>query len=176
MEVTYQLTADDFRHGNTAWRESCPSGQRSYWINFWSSFVASMVLALCAGILLLSPHSRFERALWFLCGGSALWVLCLAIACARTGRSLRSQFQGMPSAQDGMALEISESGLRFRSSHGNSQLGWSTFTGWAEEEFVFVVFPQPRTFVAIPKRAFTKQQQTEFREMLRRNILPFKNK
>jgi hypothetical protein len=82
----------------------------------------------------------------------------------------------MPSAQDEIALAISEPGLRFRSPHGDSQIGWSTFTGWAEEESVFVAFPQPRAFVAIPKRAFTDQQQAEFRETLRRNIVPFKSK
>ena len=71
-------------------------------------------------------------------------------------------------------LAISESGLRMQSKHTDSQLAWAAFIGWREAKSVFVIFPQPRTYVPIPKRAFTEQQQVEFRETLRRNVLPFK--
>ena len=63
-----------------------------------------------------------------------------------------------------------------RSRHADSQIAWSTFIDWREEKSVFVVFPQPRAYVPIPKRAFTDQQQVEFRETLRRNIVSFKSK
>lgn len=90
--------------------------------------------------------------------------------------SARIQFRRMPSAQDPMTVEISESGLRIRSRHADSQVAWLAYLGWAEEESVFVLFPQPRIYVPIPKRAFTEEQQAEFRETVRRNILPFKSK
>jgi hypothetical protein len=43
---------------------------------------------------------------------------------------------------------------------------------WGEDKAVFVILPQPRIYVPIPKRAFTAEQQNEFRELLRRNIKP----
>jgi hypothetical protein len=46
--------------------------------------------------------------------------------------------------------------------------------GWGEEESVFVLLPQPLIYLPIPKRAFTEQQQAEFREALRRNIRPLR--
>jgi YcxB-like protein len=82
----------------------------------------------------------------------------------------------MPSAQDPITLTVSESGLRVQSRHADSQIAWSAFIGWREEKSVFVVFTQPRLYVPIPKRAFTDEQQAEFRGTLRRNILPFKTK
>jgi hypothetical protein len=131
MEVTYQLTADDLRHGNIAWQEGCASGQRSFWFSFWSSFAASLLLTVGAVTLALSPHSQFKQALWVVCATSALW---LASALTRSRSSVRKQFRGMPSAQDPTTLIVSETGLHFRSPHLDSQTNWSMYTGWAEEE------------------------------------------
>ena len=61
--------------------------------------------------------------------------------------------------------------MQVQSQHYDSRVAWSTYIGWAEVESVFVLFPQPRIYVPIPKRAFDDRQLAEFREMLRRNIL-----
>jgi hypothetical protein len=173
MEVTYQLTADDLRHGNTAWLEGCASGQRSYWFNFWTSLAAWLLLAVGGITLALSPHSQFKQVLWAMCAASALWFASVFI---RSRSSIRAQFHGMPSAQDPITLTVSETGIHFRSLHSDSQSKWSMYIGWAEEDSVFVLFPQPKLYLTIPKRAFTGQQQVEFRETLRRNILPLKGR
>lgn len=57
-----------------------------------------------------------------------------------------------------------------RSEHYDSQVKWSTYIGWSEGKSVFVLLPQPRIYIPIPKRAFSEQQLAEFREILRRNI------
>jgi hypothetical protein len=67
-------------------------------------------------------------------------------------------------------MEASNSGLHVRSEHYDARLNWSTYIGWAEGESVFVLFPQPRIYVPIPKRAFSTEQLGQFREILRRNI------
>jgi hypothetical protein len=168
MEVTYQLTADDFRHGMIAWR------MRSRWRRWNYRFglaVMVPILILSAILLVLYPHSEFREILWIGLGASVLW---LASARTQPWMSARIQFRRMPSAQTPTTLAVSESGLHVRSLHGDSQVAWSAYTGWAEEKSVFVLFPQPRIYLPIPKRAFTEQEQAEFRETLRRNVLPFK--
>jgi len=74
-------------------------------------------------------------------------------------------------AQSPITVDIAESGLRFHSAHADSNVAWSAYVGWAESKSVFVIMPQPRIYVTIPKRAFEDEQVGEFRETLRCNIV-----
>jgi YcxB-like protein len=170
MEVTYQLTADDFRHGMIAWRMKSTWRRWSHRLNI---AVMVPILAFSATMLVVYPHSWLKQDLWIMLGASVFWLAFIWIT---PWLSARMQFRRMPSAQDPVTLAVSESGLRVQSRHGDSQTAWSAFIGWREEKSVFVVSPQPRIYIPIPKRAFTEQQQPEFRETLRRHILPFKTK
>jgi hypothetical protein len=170
MEVTYQLTADDFRHGMIAWR------MRSRWRRWSYRFglaVMPPILVFSAIMLVAYPHSELRQGLWIMFGASVFW---LAYIWTMPWLSARIQFRRMPSAQDPITLAVSDSGLHMQSRHADSQIAWTAFIGWREEKSVFVVFPQPSTYAPIPKRAFTEEQQAEFRETLRRNIVPFKSK
>jgi len=106
-------------------------------------------------------------------GGSVFWLVFIWTL---PRLSARMQFRRTPSVQDPMTIAISESGLHVQSPHGDSQVAWSAYMGWGEEESVFVLLPQPLIYLPIPKRAFTEQQQAEFREALRRNIRPLRKK
>ena len=74
-------------------------------------------------------------------------------------------------AQSPISLEASEQGLAFHGPHADSKVAWSAYVGWGEGKSFFVLLPQTRVYITIPKRAFTEEQQSEFREMLRRNVL-----
>ena len=170
MELTYQLTADDFRHGMIAWRMK--SGWRRWTYRF-GLVIMVPILVFSATMLVAYPHSALRRDLWIMLGASLFW---LAFVSSMPWLSARMQFRRMPTALVPMTVAISEAGIRMQSQLADSQLTWSAFVGWREEKSVFVVFPQPRTYVPIPKRAFTEQEQAEFREILRRNVLPFRSK
>jgi len=73
-----------------------------------------------------------------------------------------------------MTIEPSDAGLHIQSAHADSKVAWSAYVAWGENKTVFVILPQPRIYVPIPKRAFSAEQLSEFREILRRNILPKK--
>jgi len=170
MEVTHQLTADDFRQGMKAWRT------RSRWRrwNYWFGFAVMVPILIASAILLAAyPHSAFRQTFLIGLGAALIWL-----ASIWTGPWLSAflQFRRMPSAQDPTTVAVSDSGLRVQSRHGDSQVAWSSYIGWSENKSVFVLFPQPRIYLPIPKRAFTEPQQTEFREILCRNTLPFKGK
>ena len=70
-----------------------------------------------------------------------------------------------------MTVEASDSGLEVHTAHADSKASWSAYIDWAENKSVFVILPQPRLYIPIPKRAFNDQQLAEFREMLRRNLV-----
>jgi hypothetical protein len=82
----------------------------------------------------------------------------------------RRQFRNMPSAQWPITLDISDSGLDIHTPHSESRATWSAYMAWGESKSVFVIMPQPRIYVPIPKRAFTPEQIGEFRDILRRNV------
>jgi YcxB-like protein len=84
----------------------------------------------------------------------------------------RRQFKNNPMAQSPITLDASEQGLEFHNAHADSRVAWSAYVAWGEVKSVFIIMPQPRMYIAIPKRAFAGEQVDEFREMLRRNIKP----
>ena len=73
-------------------------------------------------------------------------------------------------AQSQITLDVSEQGLEFHNPHADSRVAWSAYVAWGEVRLVFVIMPQPRIYIAIPKRAFGEGQVEEFREMLRRHV------
>jgi len=168
MDVSYQLTEDDYRHGLLAWRSS--SAWRRW--NRRVGLVVMVPLLVSSTILLLrNPELRLVSSLSL--GFAVFWLLAVWIG---PRLQARLQFRRMPSAQSPMAVTISDSEMHLRSQHYDSHISWSTYIGWAEEESVFVLFPQPRIYLPIPKRAFTPEQLADFRETLRRNIVAPKRK
>jgi len=83
----------------------------------------------------------------------------------------RRQFRANPSAQSPITIEASDAGLDVHSAYAESKVSWSAYVAWAEAKSVFVILPQPRIYIPIPKRAFDDAQVDEFREILRRNIV-----
>jgi hypothetical protein len=162
MEVSYQLTEVDYRRGLTAWRTS--SAWRR-WIYRLGIVAMAALIVGSAGLMIWNPKLR--QVWWPVLGLGVLWLVLIWIG---PRLQARVQFRRMPSAQDPMTVIVTDSGMQIRSPHYDSQVNWSTYIGWAEEESVFVVFPQPRIYIPLPKRAFTVDQVGEFREILRRNV------
>lgn len=135
MEVTYQLTADDFQR-------ELPCSQ-------------------------LNPHGIALRNLAPLYVLLILWIVWFFGA---PYISARSQFRGSPSAKSPMSLTTADEGLHFRSQQTDSKVDCSAYVNWVEGKAIFAIFPHPRIFIVIPKRAFSSDQLIEFRELLRQKI------
>jgi peptidoglycan/LPS O-acetylase OafA/YrhL len=123
MEIAFQLTADDFRHGMIAWRMRSAMRRWNHWFGFALTIPG---LVLSAAMLVAYPHSPLKQTQWVALGVCAVWLAC---TWAQPWLSARIQFRRMPSAQDPMTVEISESGLRMRSRHADSQVAWSAYLG-----------------------------------------------
>jgi hypothetical protein len=78
--------------------------------------------------------------------------------------------RGSPRASLPHTIDISEHGLYFRTSASESRLAWDLIRGWAEADRVFALLPSPVTFVPIPKRAMTHDQQIELRTLLQQKV------
>lgn len=166
MEITYQLTIDDFHRTLKAQREQ-------NWITRWvfrfgiAFVVFVMLLGLAA--LTVAPSRVPTQSLTPI---FALGVLWLALLWVTPYLWARSQLRGSPSARSAITMSISEDGVHMRSQYVDSRFAWPTFVRCVEEERVFALFTSPKTAIPIPKRAFTKDQLEELRELVRRKIVP----
>jgi len=118
-------------------------------------------------MLTWKPPAEPHYLPWIVMGIALMWTLAVLVA---PRFQAKMQFRRMPSAHTPTTMTISHSGMHIRSQHYDSQVAWSTYIGWSEANSVFVLFPQPRIYVPVPKRAFTEEQLAEFREILRRNV------
>jgi hypothetical protein len=164
VQVTFQLTAEDYRQGFLAWRDLRP--WRRWSIRIFVVFLG--LIFLISIVQLLVASGNFVNAL----PGFVVSVGALVVIFAGPSLTARRQFRTTPSAHDPMTIEASDAGLRIHSVHAESQVAWSAYMAWGEYKSVFVILPQPRIYVPIPKRAFTAEQLVEFRELLDRNIKP----
>jgi hypothetical protein len=164
VQVTFQLTAEDYRDGLVAWRNL--RSWRRWGIRAAGVFFG-LGLAVVVFQLFISSATVVSVAPGLvLCAGFLILIL------AGPSLSGRRQFRNTPSAHDPMTVEASDAGLEIHSVHADSKVAWSTYMAWGESKAVFVILPQPRIYVPIPKRAFTDEQLNEFRELLHRNIKP----
>jgi YcxB-like protein len=167
MEISYQLTEDDYRQGYKAFR-------RRKTFSLWATRIGWVLLflalaeALFASIFGFFGFDRSLPDLALLWGLVAFWAYCLWYAPRYAARKM---MKGSPSASLPHTAQMSEDGLYFRTSAGESRLTWNLIIGWVEVERVFALFPSPLTFFPIPKRAMTDQQQDELRSLLKNNIL-----
>ena len=164
MEISYQLTEDDYRQGYAAFRRRT---KLSLWLRRLSYAVFYLVLALTVFVIFFSADRSFST-LFPLLFFVVFWVCCIWYSPRYVARKM---IKGSPSASLPHTAEISENGLRFRTPDSESRLGWDLIVGWAEAERVFALFPSPVMFFPIPQRAMTSQQESEFRDLLR-NQLP----
>lgn len=156
--------ADDFRRAIKASRN-----RNSFlrWFNRLSLGIVILAFAVGATLFLIDPHNGALRNLAPLYIFLILWILLFYGA---PYFSARSQFRGSPSANTPITLTATDEGLHFRSQQTDSRVNWSAYVNWVEEKTIFALFPNPRVFIVIPKRAFGADQLSEFRELLRRKV------
>jgi hypothetical protein len=164
MQVTYELTADDYRHALLAHRN----------LNFFSRW------GFLGGAFLLAPWAALQGYLIFKTDQSWLsWSLSLALVaiCVLLFQhwgapyfNARRQFRNTPSAQGPITLEVQDSGLHFRSASTDASVSWNHYIKWIEDECVFALLPGPLVFVVIPKRAFNADQLPQFEQTLREKV------
>jgi hypothetical protein len=164
MEISYQLTEDDYRQGYKASRRRKTS---SLWLNRIGYVCLFLVLPIALSESIFGPDRSFPN-LALLWGLAAFWGYCLWYAPRYASKKM---IKGSPSASLPHAVDISEEGFHSRTPVGESRLTWNQFIGWVEVDRVFALFPSPLTFFPIPKRAMSSEQQEELRGILQKRVV-----
>jgi hypothetical protein len=165
MQVTYELTADDFRHAIIAHRNrnSLFRWAMRLVAFFWMLALVAQCYSLFAGF----DRSRLSSSFNVSFLG---FVVFPYIQWGAPYFSARRQFRNSPSSQGKITLEVQDAGLRFRSATTDGSVSWKNYIRWIEDKYVFVLFPSPVIFVVVPKRAFAADQLGWFRETLREQV------
>ena len=160
MTVTYQLSADDYRHALIAYRNR----------NFLSRWFMILMALLFAVWGIVQVASRQSWMHWSLPASVVAIAIVLFVHWGNPYLNARRQFRSTPSAQEQISLEMRDEGLRFHSGTTDALVSWDHYKKWIEGESVFVLFTSAVIFVLVPKRAFDPDQLVLFKETLRQKI------
>ena len=165
MQVTYTLTAVDFRDALIAYRNR---NLFSHWALPSLAFLLALLAAIQGYLELNEAAPSWMR--WSLpLTLFGIWTL-LHCYWALPRYSAQRQYSNNPSAKEKVTLHVQESGLRFVTESGDGTVLWRRYIKWLEVECVFVLVHTPQFFVIIPKRAFGPDELALFKQVLRQNI------
>jgi hypothetical protein len=164
MQLTYQLTAQDYRLGLLACRRRT-KGQR------WRALIGSVIVYSCLAFILVMISIGAGRlsdiiAFLFL---AAFWGAVKWYAPHRFGKKM---MKDSPLAQAEHTLEVSDTGIESRTALANSSISWKSIVDWVEGKTMFAVFLSSVSFFPLPKRAMTDGQLEELRTLLREKVNP----
>jgi|SRR5580700_1039577 hypothetical protein len=176
MEIRFTLTMEDYREGNRLWLLNSTLRRKlnynlfvrfGYWIGI-PLFSVALILFFAN---LFAPAHRMGAAMSGVAAAAA-WIGLIFIVCPFTyGRKIARSFreQKLPSER---TLKADESGVHVARTDGamESRMGWTAFDKAIESNSIFVLFPNLRTFVPVPKRAMTAEQQREFRTLVAAHV------
>jgi YcxB-like protein len=155
MEVTYRLTPADY-----------VEAQRIHLRSTWGYKVLIFIAALFAlyatyEVVFVDILRAVPPAL-----ASALWIFYPFLFSFRA----RRDFAKHPNLGREYVLRVEDNGLHMSSDVSQGGGKWSAYTKFRETPNLFVLYAGARLFFALPKRFFSSEQQTDFRELLIRNV------
>lgn len=172
MEIRYTLTLEDYCEGNRVRAVSTTSGRKLKYYVFVRFGLLIGVLSFLAviGLSAIRPLQTDSRLAVMSNGaiGVLIWVGIVCMISPFTYRSrIKRSFreQKLPCEVSLLAMD---SGVTITQADGTSEgrFNWSAIERGAETQRMFVLFPNVRQFVAIPKRVMTPEQQVEFRNLV----------
>lgn len=163
IAAEFQLTSDDYTEAQFS------HSSRIFGKTFVSGILAlSPALALVVTMLIyyMDPAKGPQLfPLWIFLG-----VLLLLMILLRSGALYRIQFNRIKALHGPIHFEAGDDGVVYLTSRGESKTKWEGFEGWRESEGSFLLYPQPRAFLLVPKRVLETEQVTALRELLRSRI------
>ncbi|MCW5869797.1 MAG: YcxB family protein [Candidatus Eremiobacteraeota bacterium] len=158
MKLEYEITADDYANAIRLDYSASPLFAR-WWPTLLNFCIVPAVL-LATGDL-----GKMYANL-----GPGLFVppIVLLVGLEFYGKSrklLKKQF--LKTGVGGpVGAQIDEKGLELAGAHANGLTKWSGIVRWLESADLFLVYPQPRLFFILPKRALQPDEIAEFRDRL----------
>jgi len=162
MHIEYEISEQDFVNGQRLAIKNSPVR-----LVRWTRVVLPLFgVALLAFLIYAVAQRGFSwRAVPGL--GFCLLFIALPFLNRRTQQNLYAKAAAMHGR---LSLGVDEDGLRFQGSTFSSQVGWSNFRKFFEDESSFVFYQNQLVFNIVPKRSLAPDQITALRGFLERKI------
>jgi hypothetical protein len=155
MEVTYRLTPTEYVEAQRAHLKS------TWGYRFMVSIAALSAVFAIYEVIFVDVFRAAPAALL-----SALWISCSFLISFRA----RRDFVKHPNLAREYMLRIEDDGLYMSSDVSQGGAKWSAYVKFRETPNLFVLYAGARIFYMFPKRVFSSDQQSRFREVLIRNV------
>jgi YcxB-like protein len=159
MEISYQLTVEDYRQGFIACRKRTSFSR-------WLRRFAYLCLGVSVVFLIVLLGFGERKTFGFMAPLYLLVLLWIYILWFNPYLVSRKLMRGSPTAQAIHTVDFSEAGIHSRNSLSETTLEWGSLVDWKEARGVFALFLSPISFFPVPKRAMTETQLEEFRNLL----------
>jgi len=164
MQITYELTKQDFTEAYSAHRDRNPLSKWSRTLFIWIAGLFSGVVFLG---FLFKPSTQVAKNLMPFFGLVIMWIAILWLLPRWT---IGRQFVKQPGAHGTRALLLDASGALWRWNGGSSDVEWKNYIRSVEGKNQILFYTSPACFNILPKRAIATEQLAEIRNLLQQNI------
>jgi hypothetical protein len=162
MEITYELTQEDFTEAFTAHRSRSSAIRWVRIIAFW------LVIAFASFVLYGSVRAHNTKSLLPFFFLAILWLVVIWGIIPRW--YMRRQFTKQPGAHGPRKLTLDASGAHWRWNGGSAEVEWRNYIRSVEGVNQILFYTSPSCFNILPKRALNPDQLVELRALLAQNI------
>ena len=169
MRIVYRISKEDYVEAHNLFAANEKPGYRRVARRFMPWMGGFLIALITVNLITGADRDPIAYLPGFLIGFYFLYC----------GFALRRYFR-RPYAKDkrfqhDFTADISENGVRVLTASSDAQVKWSGFVRYLESERIFMLFVSVFNFIVFPKRALSLGETDEFRELLQRNVTPFKN-
>jgi hypothetical protein len=166
MTLDFQLNEDDYVDAQQTHLRKSLRGLSG----ILPAIFALMALLGIIGLVfwLIQPSNEMGRQLAPMSGFVVL-VITMGFY-VRSGLLYRRQFRKIKALQRPMQMAFDNDEIVYTSPTAQAKILWSAFEDWRESKNSFLLYPQPRMFYIVPKRAIQADQIPAFRSILEARI------
>jgi hypothetical protein len=163
MNIEYEITEQDFIHAQRLAIKSSPVR-----LVRWSRLVLPLFgVALSAFLIRAVVQQGFS---WRVIPGSCFCLLFISLPLLKR-RSQKQLYGKTTSIHGKLSLGVDDNGLQLQGPTFSSQVGWSNFCRFIEDENSFVVYQNSQVFNIVPKRSLSAEQVANLRQHFEDKIL-----
>ena len=171
MQLEYTITPEDYMQATGLWMRNASSRpQISYWLCSWPGIVVGVLAVVLAIPVASSSLFRAQDNM----AAIILWIVlvCFLLTLPIRYRRVVKKRYDMQRMAATIRVEMNETGVEIIRTSGDADVRyrWQAFVKQLESESLYLLFPTEMSFVIIPKRALTPDQQTELRDLLAAHI------
>jgi hypothetical protein len=162
MNLEYEITEQDFIHAQRLAIKSSPAR-----IVRWTRLAMPLFgVGLSAFLIRAVAQQGFS---WRVIPASFFCLLFISMPLLNR-RSQKQLYSKTASLHGKLFLGVDDNGLQFQGPTFSSQVGWSNFCRFIEDENSFLIYQNSQVFNLVPKRSLSAEQIAELRQRFEAKI------